>query len=174
LACSLLLVASLLACARENRDFSTRPIASTEAEALRLTAFRAGGAESAEEEPASPYRDNAHGINEGKRLYSAYNCAGCHASAGGGGMGPALSDDKWIYGHSPRQIYASIVQGRPDGMPAWGGRIPPQHVWQIVAYIESMSAATPRDAAPGRADSLSPRVPETRAPRVQGRQTGHR
>jgi cytochrome c oxidase cbb3-type subunit 3 len=143
------------------------------ADTLRLTSFRAGGS-SPPPDVGSPYRYNAPGISEGKRLYSAYNCAGCHALGGGGGMGPALSDDKWIYGHEPRQIYASIVQGRPNGMPAWGDRIPAQQVWQLVAYIESMTADTPRDAAPGRADDLSARVPETRAPRVESRQTGHR
>ena len=41
---------------------------------------------------------------------------------GGGGIGPPLMDDRWIYGSAPENIYASIVQGRPNGMPAWGGR----------------------------------------------------
>jgi cytochrome c oxidase cbb3-type subunit 3 len=173
LICAVAVAAGSTACKREDRHFPLQPMAPEGADTLRLTSFRAGGSSPASE-PESPYRYNAPGINEGKRLYSAYNCAGCHALAGGGGMGPALSDDKWIYGHAPRQIHASIVQGRPDGMPAWGDRIPPQQVWQLVAYIESMTGATSRAAAPGRADALSAAVPETRAPRVDSRQTGHR
>ena len=39
-------------------------------------------------------------------------------------MGPALMDDAWIYGGRLDQIYNSIYQGRPNGMPAWGGKIP--------------------------------------------------
>ena len=30
-------------------------------------------------------------------------------------------DDKWIYGYEPEQIFATISQGRPNGMPAFGG-----------------------------------------------------
>src|SRR4051812_14766719 len=46
---------------------------------------------------ANPYAGNAYAMNEGKRLYSWFNCVGCHAH-GGGGMGPPLIDDRWIYG----------------------------------------------------------------------------
>ena len=67
------------------------------------------------------YEENAFALSEGKRLYSAFNCVGCHAH-GGGGMGPALIDDKWIYGHEPGQIFATIVEGRPNGMPSFGAQ----------------------------------------------------
>ncbi len=36
----------------------------------------------------------------------------------------------------PENIYATIINGRPNGMPAFGGKIPPQQVWQIVAYVQ--------------------------------------
>ncbi len=45
-------------------------------------------------------------------------------------------DDKWIYGAHPAQIYSSIVQGRPNGMPAFADRVPEQQVWQLVAYVQ--------------------------------------
>jgi hypothetical protein len=57
-----------------------------------------------------------------RRCSSKYNCSGCHGQ-GGGGMGPALMDDKWRYGSDPANIYATIVQGRPNGMPAFGGHL---------------------------------------------------
>ena len=44
------------------------------------------------------------------------NCAGCHFN-GGGGMGPPLMDNIWIYGDSIENIGASIREGRPNGMP---------------------------------------------------------
>src|SRR5207245_319214 len=37
------------------------------------------------------YGGNAYAVSEGKRLFAAYNCSGCHAN-GGGGMGPPLMD----------------------------------------------------------------------------------
>jgi cytochrome c oxidase cbb3-type subunit 3 len=75
---------------------------------------------------------------EGKRLYGWYNCAGCHFN-GGGGIGPPLMDDAWIYGSQPQTIADSIINGRPQGMPAYGGRIPAAHIGPIVAYVRSLS-----------------------------------
>ena len=66
---------------------------------------------------------NPQAIADGERLFDWYNCSGCHFH-GGGGMGPALMDQQWIYGGALDQIYASIVQGRPNGMPSWGRKDP--------------------------------------------------
>ncbi|MCB5187505.1 cytochrome c [Methylobacillus caricis] len=92
------------------------------------------------EEPSKtphPYINNRHAINEGKRLFSWFNCAGCHAN-GGGGMGPPLIDSHWIYGSKPENIFASIMEGRPNGMPAFQGKVSEQEVWKIVAYVRSL------------------------------------
>jgi cytochrome c oxidase cbb3-type subunit 3 len=69
-------------------------------------------------------------------------------------------DKEWLYGHEPANIYASIVEGRPKGMPAFGGRIPDEQVWQIVAYVRSMSGQLRKDVAPSRSDSLAGAPPE--------------
>jgi cytochrome c oxidase cbb3-type subunit 3 len=100
-----------------------------------------------------PYDGNAWAVGEGKRLYQAYNCNGCHAN-GGGGMGPALMDATWIYGGDPQNVYTSIVEGRPNGMPAFGGKIPDQQIWQLVAYVRSMSGQLRADIRPGRDDHM--------------------
>ena len=121
----------------------------------------------------SPYQANAWGLSEGKRYFTHYNCTGCHAN-GGGGIGPALMDDEWIYGYEPDIVYATIVQGRPNGMPAFGGRIPDQQVWQLVAYVLSMSGQSPIDAAPGRSDHMQVHTPELVTPYQGRRQTGHK
>jgi cytochrome c oxidase cbb3-type subunit 3 len=64
-------------------------------------------------------------------------------------------DDYWIYGGSPAQIYRSIIEGRPNGMPAWGGRLPNYQVWQIVAYVQSLKAGKMIASPPGpRSDHL--------------------
>jgi cytochrome c oxidase cbb3-type subunit III len=174
LTASALLIACIAigGCERETRRYREIPAGSTRAEGVRQTDLQPG-------EPQelaavlSPYQENAWGMAEGKRLYSAFNCNGCHAY-GGGGIGPALMDDKWIYGAAPQQIYSTIVEGRANGMPAFGGRIPDQQVWQLVAYVQSMSGQVPKDAAPGRDDAVSAKQPELRQERAQPRQTGHR
>ena len=172
LASLVLLLALSGGCERESRNLRELPAASARPNAVRLTPLQPGEPQPPPE-VLSPYQKNAYGISEGKRLFAAMNCNGCHAQ-GGGGIGPALMDDKWIYGAEPEQIFSSIVQGRPNGMPAYGGRLPDQQVWQIVAYVESLSGAVPEDAAPGRDDDLSAKKPEMRKEREQPKQTGHR
>lgn len=92
----------------------------------------------------NPYEGNALAEQQGQRLYTWYNCAGCHGAKGGGGMGPPLRDPAWIYGGDPISIFESIVEGRPNGMPTWHGRIPDDDVWKIVAYIQSLSKGQPQ------------------------------
>lgn len=90
----------------------------------------------------NPYAGNREAIDEGERLYGWFNCSGCHSPGGGGAIGPPLMDDEWIYGGDPGSIYESIVEGRPEGMPTWGGKIPEEQVWKLVAYIQSMGKPT--------------------------------
>jgi cytochrome c oxidase cbb3-type subunit III len=129
---------------------------------------------------AEDYEQNAYALTEGKRLFSAFNCTGCHGH-GGGGMGPPLMDDKWLYGAEPEQVFDTISKGRPNGMPAFGGAarepgitvvgtVPEYQRWQLVAYVRSMSGLASPNAAPGRDDHMSTRPPENstdpRPPRV--------
>lgn len=53
-------------------------------------------------------------------------------------MGPSLRDPVWIYGSSDAHIFDSILEGRANGMPAWGTKVPEDQIWKIVAYIRSM------------------------------------
>jgi mono/diheme cytochrome c family protein len=91
-----------------------------------------------------PLDGNEEAIGEGERLYHHFNCSGCHF-AGGGGIGPPLMDDEWIYGSSSRNIFYSIIEGRPQGMPAFGGRVPEEQLWRIVAYVRSLSGLDKRE-----------------------------
>lgn len=166
------LLAFAAACERERREYQQLPVGATRPDSVHLTSLQPGMPQ-IRVPKESPYAENAWGMGEGKRLYQNYNCNGCHAM-GGGGIGPPLMDDKWIYGYTGEQIYSTIVQGRPNGMPAFGGRIPDDQVWQIVAYVQSLSGQTPQDASPSRDDDMSAKKPETRKERESPKQTGHR
>jgi cytochrome c oxidase cbb3-type subunit III len=110
---------------------------------------------------AAAYYDNADAVNSGRILFGRFNCSGCHSN-GGGGMAPALMDDEWIYGGRLEQIHNTIVEGRPNGMPAWGGKIPDAQIWQIAAYVRSMSLPQTLGAQAGATPSQSPApVPAT-------------
>lgn len=91
--------------------------------------------------PRNPYEGNGQAIAQGRALFKSMNCIGCHAAEGGGGMGPPLSDTTWIYGGEPAQIYLTIVQGRPNGMPSFGSALPADEVWKLVSYVRSLSGA---------------------------------
>jgi len=139
---ALVLFATLAACDREQRQY-------------RIPAALA----SSDAPLGTPNDQNAYALAQGKQWFRWFNCGGCHAS-GGGGMGPALMDDEWRYGSSPEEIRRTILDGRPNGMPSFRGRISEEQVGQLVAYVRSMSGLARKDAAPGRNDSLYAGKPE--------------
>jgi cytochrome c oxidase cbb3-type subunit III len=119
---------------------------------------------------ANPYEDSAYAVSQGKQLYEAYNCVGCHFH-GGGGIGPPLMDAKWIYGSEPQNIYETIVEGRPNGMPSFRGKIPEEQIWEIVAYVRSLSGQLPKDVSPGREDHMYSERPPASTPKEHPPQT---
>lgn len=94
----------------------------------------------------NPLNGDMAALQEGRRLFNWYNCSGCHGGHAGGGMGPSLRDDVWIYGSHDAQIFDSIAEGRANGMPAWGTKIPEHQIWELVAYIKSLR--TPQEPDP--------------------------
>lgn len=115
--------------------------------------------------PTDPneFERNAFQLSEGQRLYIQMNCVGCHAN-GGGDIGPPLADNRWVYGATPADIFTSIVQGRPNGMPAYGVRLTQAQTWQLVAYVRSLSGMVPRTVAPARNDHLQTLPPPNSTP----------
>jgi cytochrome c oxidase cbb3-type subunit 3 len=160
LTCVVSLGLALLGCQREQRRFSEVAPASGQPRRLEQNMADVRG----------PYPGNAWAVAEGKQLYARFNCVGCHAN-GGGGMGPPLMDPEWIYGGFPAAIYESIVEGRPNGMPAFGGKLADSQAWQLVAYVQALSGQLRRDVRPGRGDNMSMRpseqagLPKTAEPR---------
>ena len=112
-------------------------------------------AESSRDPRAAAYYDNAQAVADGKRLFQQYNCSGCHSN-GGGGMGPALMDGVWIYGGTLEQIHQTLVEGRPNGMPSWGNKIPDPQLWELAAYVRSMSLPQTLAAQNGPTPSQTP------------------
>lgn len=147
-----LCVGGLASCKRETRQFQHGPTESKNY-AVTMSDLQPGT-----NQPApltqNPVEDNAPALSEGKRLFAQYNCTGCHFN-GGGGIGPALMDEKWIYGSDPTNIYATIVEGRPNGMPSFRHKIPDYQVWEIAAYVRSLSGQVRKDIAPGRSDDMN-------------------
>jgi cytochrome c oxidase cbb3-type subunit 3 len=159
-----LVAAAIVGCYREKREFEA-PAQNSPADVVKASELRPGDRPTLRpgSQPTpdrSQLEENAYAVSQGKRLFRWFNCSGCHGGGGGGGMGAPLMDEGWRYGHEPAAIYASIVEGRPNGMPAFGGRIADDQVWQLVAYVRSLSGQLRKDVAPSRSDSLSGAPPE--------------
>jgi len=88
----------------------------------------------------NPFQGDQAKVKEGGELFVSYNCMDCHGADGSGAMGPSLADGRWHFGGTAGEVYQSIYEGRPDGMPAWGGRIPDDQIWRLVAYVQSLGA----------------------------------
>jgi cytochrome c oxidase cbb3-type subunit 3 len=144
-----------LSCKREERTVRVPPAEASLAELVPTGTLHAGGPTTNVPSPApiGDYQETAYDISQGQQLFAKFNCVGCHAH-GGGGMGVPLMDDRWIFGSEPPQIFATIVQGRPKGMPSFRGRLTESQVWQLVAYVRSLGGLTPRSASPGREDHM--------------------
>ena len=131
-----IILVALVACKREARRFRETPPAATASNTVVMSGLQPGPAV-IEASVRNPYEDNAYAVAEGKNLFGQMNCSGCH-SHGGGGIGPALTDDEWIYGSDPANIFSTISEGRPNGMPAYRGKLPNYQIWELAAYVRAL------------------------------------
>jgi cytochrome c oxidase cbb3-type subunit 3 len=159
------IVALAAGCKREARHFDLTPVpADARTQSTGLPDLQPGQRGPGMKAIASAGRydeKSAYAVAQGKNWFRWYNCSGCH-SKGGGGMGPALMDTNWIYGSDPDSIFSTIMDGRPNGMPSFRGRIPERQAWQLVAYVRSLSGLVPGGAEPNRAEGLAGAPPESR------------
>ncbi|MEP6621628.1 MAG: c-type cytochrome [bacterium] len=86
----------------------------------------------------NPHDGDASAIATGAKLFVSYNCVDCHGADGSGAMGPSLADGRWHFGGANAEVFESIYQGRPEGMPAWGSLISDDQIWLLVSYVRSL------------------------------------
>jgi len=123
---------------------------------------------------ANPYTRNASAVAEGNDTFVQMNCAACHGYDLKGGMGPDLTDTYWRYGGSPADIYKSVYEGRPQGMPAWGRALTPEQIWKVVSYIQSKGGSYPAGLADrGRQGDLGDNIDTTSFGTLKGRNNVH-
>lgn len=154
---------ALAACDRQGRDSRSGSGSGEERTTVALSTISPmdGKPVSVESDKGREYAGSAFHISQGKQYYKWFNCNGCHAN-GGGDSGPPLMDDIWIYGGGMDNIVSTIREGRPNGMPSFRGKIPDDQIWEIAAYVRSMSGRAASDVAPSRSDDLNPGPAENR------------
>jgi cytochrome c oxidase cbb3-type subunit 3 len=93
---------------------------------------------------ANPYHGDAAAIAKGAETWNTI-CVACHLPEGTGLVGPSLVDPYWKYGHSDAELFQTVADGRPLGMPPWGTQLGTEKIWQVLAYLETL----PKHAEPG-------------------------
>jgi cytochrome c oxidase cbb3-type subunit 3 len=74
-------------------------------------------------------------VEQGKQVFTS-TCVACHRSDGGGNVGPNLTDEFWLHGGAPEQIYKTVSEGVPlKGMPAWKPQLGGDRVQAVTAYV---------------------------------------
>lgn len=149
-----LLALGAAACDRESRRFREVPPATVAEDAVVLNNQNQAGPTLSDPRVENPYERTAWGVAEGQRLYTQWNCAGCHGPRGGGNIGPALNDSVWIYGAAPENIVQALVEGRPNGMPAFRGRINTADMWKIAAHVRSTAGLVGAYQRSGRREGI--------------------
>jgi putative heme-binding domain-containing protein len=85
----------------------------------------------------------------GEKIFRSH-CASCHGLHGAGGSGPSLITGVFYHGASDADLYRNISEGIP------GTAMPDQffssaQIWQIVAYVRSISSTPVRPRLRGNA-----------------------
>ena len=82
-------------------------------------------------------------VDAGKQTFQSL-CTPCHlASLKGKGenpaaVGPNLTDQAWIHGGTPKEIYATVSKGvLAKGMPTWEPVLGQKKTAEVVAYVLS-------------------------------------
>jgi cytochrome c oxidase cbb3-type subunit 3 len=160
----LLAIATLLgSCSREDRILRQPPPANDILNIVQISGLNPGANSIPTPPSSNMYQESAYAVSEGQKLYEQYNCVGCHAH-GGGGIGPPLMDRDWIYGSEPGNIFTTIMQGRPNGMPSFRNRIPEYQAWELAAYVRSLAGLLPKGVSPNRPDQMNVKPAESSTP----------
>jgi mono/diheme cytochrome c family protein len=111
----------------------------------------------------SPYADYASVAEDGRKVYLAAGCNGCHGM-GGGGMGPPLTNQVWVYGKDDDTLFRLTALGSDElqkqgysrkGSENVVGPMPPfgqivksdDDMWKIIAWIRSVNPDSASDSS---------------------------
>jgi len=76
-------------------------------------------------------------LAKGQALF-VQHCAQCHLETGAGKIGPNLTDEYWLHGNKPTDIYRTISRGVLEkGMPTWAPVLGADRVRTLAAYVIS-------------------------------------
>jgi cytochrome c oxidase cbb3-type subunit III len=94
-------------------------------------------------------------LAEGKQIFTT-TCVACHAASGGGIVGPNLTDEYWLHGGAPDQIFTTVRDGVAiKGMPAWGPQLGITRVQAVTAYVLTLRNTNVPGGKPPQGDKFA-------------------
>lgn len=103
-------------------------------------------------------------LASGKKVFDA-TCAACHASDGGGGVGPNLTDEYWLHGGSVQDVFKTIKYGWPDkGMKSWKDDLSPKQIAEVTSFIILLKGTKPAAPKDAQGDKYIESVPDGATP----------
>ena len=86
----------------------------------------------------------ASDLAAGNKIFNE-KCVACHRADAGGGIGPNLTDEYWIFGGDISTVFNTISEGgRPGkGMISWKQDLKPAEMAQVGSYILSLQGTNP-------------------------------
>ena len=91
-------------------------------------------------------------VSAGLAIYNT-NCLACHGDKGQGIVGPNLTDEYWIHGGKPGDIFKTIKYGVPEkGMISWEKLLSPKQISDVTNFIKSLKGTNPANAKAPQGD----------------------
>lgn len=93
-------------------------------------------------------------IQAGKALFNE-KCSVCHGNVGQGIIGPNLTDNHWLYGNKPGDLFKIVKNGTNKGMKSWKDEINPVNIQNIISYIHTLQGTNPAGAKAPEGELMS-------------------
>jgi cytochrome c oxidase cbb3-type subunit 3 len=98
------------------------------------------------DETTATLMKDAGDLSKGKALFET-NCVTCHNSKGEGNIGPNLTDKNWIYGFDIKDVFKTVKNGTPNGMPEHNSKFNPVQLQQVASFVLSLPDAKGKAAS---------------------------
>ena len=92
------------------------------------------------DETSATLMKDAADLSKGKALFET-NCVTCHNPKGEGNIGPNLTDKNWIYGFDIKDVFKTVKNGTPNGMPEHNSKFNPVQIQQVASFVLSLPDA---------------------------------
>lgn len=101
-----------------------------------------GGSEDDETSLIAWVKDEEH-ASKGQQVFTS-KCAACHGDKGQGIVGPNLTDDHWIHGHTLTDLSKTVREGVLDkGMPPWKELLSAEDIKNALSFIVKIHGSNP-------------------------------